>query len=81
MSKPVKVYNKGIKPIVYKRGRTGTETIHPGKFVFFEESIAEAIVEKFENACTEKEYKETLKAKEAEPKKAEKEVKKKGDKK
>lgn len=57
MSKPVKVHNKGIRPIVFKRDLTGTDAIQPGKFLTFEKDTAEAIIKKHENACTEEQFK------------------------
>lgn len=69
MSKPVKVYNKGTRPIVFERNRTVAKAIHPGKYVIFEPEVASGIVEKFENACTEEEF-EKLKKDEAEKKEA-----------
>lgn len=63
MSKPVKVYNKGKRPIVYKRNRTGVDAIHPGKFLVFAPSIAKTIIEKYENACTAEDYKKHIEIK------------------
>ncbi len=61
MPKPVKVYNKGIRPVVFKRDLTGTDAIHPGKFLTFNAKIAEAVIAKFENACSEADYEKHLK--------------------
>lgn len=60
MSKPVRVYNKGTRPIVWKRNRTGTETIHPNKFDIFSAEKAEEIIKKFDNACSESEFKKVV---------------------
>lgn len=57
MSKPVKVYNKGTRPIVFKRDLTGTDAIHPGKFLTFHLKKAAAIIEKFGDACSEDDFK------------------------
>ena len=81
MSKPVKVYNIGKRPVVFKRDLTGTDAIHPGKFLLFDPEKAKAIIKKFENACSEADYKkhcEEVAKKQAEiKKKAESEAKKK----
>lgn len=80
MSKPVKVFNKGVRPVVFKRDRTGTDAIHPGKFLTFEAEKAKVIIEKFDNACSEADYAkhcEEVAKKQAEiQKKAESEAKK-----
>lgn len=52
----VKVYNKGVRPIVFKRDLTGVDCIHPGKCLTFNPKIAEKIIAKFENACSEEDY-------------------------
>ena len=81
MSKPVKVYNKGTRPIVFKRDLTGTDAIHPRKFSLFIPEVAEFVLEKFEDACSEEDYKKILEAeskkKEEARKKSEAEAKKK----
>lgn len=61
MSKPVKVYNKGTRPVVFKRDRTGTDAIHPGKFLTFNAKIAAAVIGKFKDACTKEDYEKHLK--------------------
>ncbi len=60
MSKPVKVYNKGTRPVVFKRDRTGTDAIHPGKFLTFNSKKAKVIIDKFKDACSEKDYEKHL---------------------
>lgn len=60
MSKPVKVYNKGTRPVVFKRDRTGVDAIHPGKFLTFNAKIAKAVINKFEDACTKEDYEKHL---------------------
>jgi len=60
MPKPIKVFNKGIRPIVFRRTRNGIEVIHPGKFLTFNQKIGEAIIQKHENACSEDDYKKHL---------------------
>lgn len=79
MPKPVKVFNKGTRPVVFKRDRKGVEAIHPGKFFLFDPENAKSIIDKFEDACSEEEYKKILAAKEEAKKKdkieAEKEAK------
>jgi len=81
MSKPVKVYNKGVRPVVFKRDRTGTDAIHPGKSLAFDPKKAEVIIKKFKDACSEADYKkhivEVSKKVEADQKKSESEAKKK----
>ena len=61
MPKPVKVYNKGIRPVVFKRDRTGIDAIHPGKFLTFNAKKANAIIAKFEHACIKEDYEKHLK--------------------
>ena len=56
MSKPVKVFNKGMRPVVFKRDRTGTDAIHPGKFLTFASEKSKGIIDKFEDACSESDY-------------------------
>lgn len=58
-----KVYNKGKRPIVWKRGRQGTYAIHPGKFDMFGEDIAKKMIATHENACSEDEWKSILQKK------------------
>ena len=60
MSKPVKVYNKGARPVVFKRDRTGTDAIHPGKFLTFNAKKGDAIISKFTDACTEDDFKKHI---------------------
>ena len=60
MPKPVKVYNKGTRPVVYKRDRTGVDAIHPGKFLVFDPEKAKVIIDKFKDACSEKDYEKHL---------------------
>ena len=57
-----RVYNKGIRPIVFKRDRTGVDCIHPGKFLNFNPEVAKKIIAKYENACSEEDYAKHLKA-------------------
>ena len=56
MSKPVKVFNKGTRPVVFKRDRTGVDAIHPGKSLSFDPEKAKGIIEKFKDACSESDY-------------------------
>lgn len=56
----MKIYNKGTRPIVYKQDLTGTEVIHPNKFAEFPEKRAKEIIEKYEDACSEQEFKKHL---------------------
>ena len=56
MSKPVKVYNKGTRPVVFKRDRTGVDAIHPGKFLLFDSKKAEEVIKNFKDACSESDY-------------------------
>lgn len=53
----VKVYNKGVKPIVWKRDLKGTEAIHPRKFDLFSDKKAKELIEKFTDAVSEEDYK------------------------
>ena len=57
MSILMKVYNKGIRPIVWNRTRKGVKVIHPGKFDVFGKEHAEAIIKKFPDAVSEADYK------------------------
>lgn len=81
MSKLVKVYNKGIKPVVFKRDLTGVDAIHPGKFMTFEAEKAAGIIKDHKDACSEEDFKkhqeEVKKAAAEAKKKAEAEAKKK----
>ena len=52
-----KVYNKGIRPIVWYRTRTSVKAIHPGKFDVFGKKQAEEIIKKFPDAVSEEDYK------------------------
>lgn len=58
----VKVYNKGLKPIVWKRGLKGIEAIHPRKYSLFGKEKAEEIIKKFDDAVSEKEWEELEKS-------------------
>lgn len=80
MSKSVKVYNKGTRPVVFKRDRTGVDAIHPGKYLWFDPENAKAITDKYKDACSEKDYTKLLEEKEKDRKKAEAEAKKKAKK-
>ena len=64
----IKVYNKGVRPIVWERSLKGTFAIHPFKFDVFSDKKAKEIIEKFEDAVTEADYKSYTeeKAKESE---------------
>ena len=73
MAKPVKVYNKGTRPIVWKRSRKGTEAIHPNKFDIFSPEKADEIIKKFDDACSESEFKKVVEVRKADAKKAAKE--------
>ena len=53
----IKVFNKGVKPIVWKRGLKGTEAIHPRKFDVFSPEKAKELIAKFDDAVSEEEYK------------------------
>lgn len=61
MSKSVKVYNKGTRPVVFKRDRTRVDAIHPGKFKTFNAKTALGIIDKFKDACSRVDYEEHLK--------------------
>lgn len=61
MSKPVKVFNKGTRPVVFKRDRTGVDAIHPGKFLTFDPEKAKVIIGKFKDACSGEDYEKHLK--------------------
>lgn len=69
----VKVYNKGTRPIVWKRDRMGVEAIHPGKSDLFSKEKAEVIIKKFEDACSESDYKKIEEERKVEAIKAAKE--------
>ena len=85
MSKPVKVFNKGKRPVVFKRDRTGTDAIHPGKFLLFDPEKAKDIIKKFNDACSEEDFdkilEEASKTREEDRKKAKEESLKKAKKK
>ncbi len=61
MSKPVKVYNRGTRPIVFKRDRTGVDAIQPQKFLMFGPEKAKVTIEEFKDACSEVDYEKHLK--------------------
>ena len=65
----VKVYNKGDRPIVWKRGRNGVEAIHPNKYDLFSKEKADEIVKKFEDACYEADFENTSGKESAKPEK------------
>lgn len=56
MSGMVKVYNKGIRPIVWKSTLKGREAIHPGKYDVFSKEFADQIIEKFDDAVNEADF-------------------------
>jgi len=58
----VKVYNKGIKPIVWKNDLISTEAIHPRKSQLFSDKVAKEIIEKFKDAVSEKDWEEHIAA-------------------
>ena len=70
MSKPVKVYNRGVRPVVFKRDRTGVDAIHPGKFLTFDPDRAKLVIAGFEDACSEEDFKAITKKKKADKKKS-----------
>lgn len=76
MSEPVKVYNKGTRPIVWKRDRKGVEAIHPNKCDLFSKEKAAEIINKFDDACSESDYKKVVKEREEAAAKAAKESEK-----
>lgn len=59
----MKVYNKGTKPIVYKRSFDGVQAIHPKKYLTFGEDEGKKLIKKFENAVDEKEWESLQKKK------------------
>ena len=56
----MKVYNKSLLPIVWRRDHRGTMAIQPGKFNEISENRAEDIIKRFPGACSEEDF---LKAK------------------
>ena len=52
----MKVFNIGIKPLVYKRSFDGVQCIHPNKYLVFGEDEGEKLIAKFKNAVSEKDY-------------------------
>jgi hypothetical protein len=83
MSIQIKVFNKGTRPVVFQRDRTGVKAIHPGKFLLFDPDKAKVIISKFDDACSKGDYAKHLtdlekaREKEREKSKAEAETKKK----
>lgn len=60
MNGAVKVYNKGTRPIVWRRTvYKGADVIHPGKFDLFGKEKAAEIVARFKDAVYEKEFLES----------------------
>lgn len=63
MAQMKRVYNKGVRPLVWKRNRKdGSYVIHPGKFDVFSEAKAKEILSKFKYACSEEEFKSLQKS-------------------
>lgn len=52
-----KVYNKGKRPIVFERSRSGVKVIHPGKYEELFHLQAEEVINKFPDAVSESEFK------------------------
>ena len=52
----VKVYNKGIKPIVFLRNYKGAFVIQPGKFETFPSDKAKEIIDRYPDAVDEKTF-------------------------
>ena len=68
--KMVKVFNAGVRPIVWERHPIrGVSVIHPGKSDLFSEVKAKEILDKFTDAVTEKEFKALKEPKEVKKKK------------
>lgn len=61
MSGLVKVYNKGIRPIVWKSTLKGREAIHPGKYDVFSKELADQIISKFSDAVSEADFNKSRK--------------------
>lgn len=78
----MKVFNIGVKPLVFKRSFDGPQCIHPNKYLTFGEDEGKKLIAKFKNAVSEDDYKKIVKdrKKEAEElaKKEAEELKKKG---
>lgn len=54
--KLVRVYNKGIKPIVYERSFRGILAIHPRRYIDTSPAHAEELFALSPNAVSEEEY-------------------------
>ena len=67
---PVKVYNKGKRPIVWKSTLRGREAIHPGKFELFGAELAKQIIDKFDDAVSEADFKKLKAPKKEQERKA-----------
>lgn len=52
----MRVFNKGVKPIVYSRGYGGNLVIQPKKFIVFGDDEAKKVIAKFEDAISEKDF-------------------------
>ena len=81
MSMLTKVYNKGIRPIVYLRTLRGVKCIHPGKFDLFSKIRADEIIKKFPDACSGKDWNTVLETRKREAEEARKKAKAEADKK
>ena len=67
---PIKVYNKGVKPIVWKSTLRGRKVIHPGKCGLFSPPLAAEIIAKFDDAVSESDFKKSKAPKKAQERKA-----------
>jgi len=54
----MKVFNKGIKPLIYSRTFDGPQVIHPNKHLVFGDDEGKKLIGKFENAVSEKDFKD-----------------------
>ena len=55
-----KVYNKGIRPIVYFRMGNDVKVIHPKKYGEFFAEISKGMIAKFPDAVSEKDFKKLM---------------------
>lgn len=53
----MKIFNSGIKPIVYNRSFDGVQCIHPNKYLTFPDDEGKKLIAKFEKAVSEEDFK------------------------
>ena len=57
----MRVYNLGVKPIIYERNNTGVKVLHPRKSALIPEKKAKEIIKKYDNLYSEADYYKKIK--------------------